>query len=138
MTILPSFLTTLILKTTLIWGPFSSFPGTTLVKVNNNLQQPNQRTLSAFLLPDLASTNVSIIFFNISWHSSTHGLSFFLFLFFFYFFLLFLWASPVAYEGSQARNPVGAVAAGLHQSHSNVGSKPRIQPTPQLTATLDP
>lgn len=95
MTILPSFLTTLILKTTLIWGPFSSFPGTTLVKVNNNLQQPNQRTLSAFLLPDLASTNVSIIFFNISWHSSTHGLSFFLFLFFFYF--LLLRAESVAY-----------------------------------------
>ena len=29
---------------------------------------------------------------------------------------------------------IGAVAAGLHQSHSNAGSKPHLQPTPQLTA----
>ena len=41
----------------------------------------------------------------------------------------------MAYGGSQARGLIRAVAAGLHQSHSNVGSKPRLQPTPQLTAT---
>ena len=57
--------------------------------------------------------------------------------FFFFFFLLFLWASPTAYGGSQARGPIGAVATGLRQSHSNVGSEPRLQPTPQLTATPD-
>ena len=34
--------------------------------------------------------------------------------------------------------PIGAVAAGLHHSHSNVGSELRLRPTPQLTATLDP
>ena len=34
------------------------------------------------------------------------------------------WAAPAAYGDSQARGPVGAVAARLHQSHSNVGSKP--------------
>ena len=33
---------------------------------------------------------------------------------------------------------IGNVAAGLRQSHSNVGSEPRLQPTPQLTATPDP
>ena len=27
-----------------------------------------------------------------------------------------------AYGGSQARGPIGAVAAGLHHSHSNMGS----------------
>ena len=43
-----------------------------------------------------------------------------------------------AYGGSQARGPVGAVAAGLHHSHSNVGSEPRLRPTPQLMAMLDP
>ena len=32
---------------------------------------------------------------------------------------------------------MGAIAAGLHHSHSSVGSKPCLQPTPQLTATLD-
>ena len=43
-----------------------------------------------------------------------------------------------AYGGSQARGRIGAVAASLRQSHSNVGSEPHLQPTPQLTATLDP
>ena len=42
------------------------------------------------------------------------------------------WATPTAYGGSQARGRIGAVATGLHQSHSNVGSEPRLQPTPKL------
>ena len=45
------------------------------------------------------------------------------------------WAAPTAYGGSQARGPIGAVAASLRQSHSN--AEPRLQPTPQLTAKLD-
>ena len=48
------------------------------------------------------------------------------------------WAAPMAYGGSQARDLIGAVAASLHQSHSNTGSELRLQPTPQLMATLDP
>ena len=48
------------------------------------------------------------------------------------------WAAPAAYGGSQARGLIGAVATGLRQSHSNVGSEHRLQPTPQLTAMLDP
>ena len=48
------------------------------------------------------------------------------------------WAAPAAHGGSQARGPIGAVATGLRQSHSNAGSEPRLQPTPQLTATPDP
>ena len=69
--------------------------------------------------------------------------TYFLFLFFFFVFCLFVvvvaisWAAPAAYGGSQARGPVGAVAASLRQSHSNAGSEPRLQPTPQLTATPD-
>ena len=47
-------------------------------------------------------------------------------------------ATPVAHGGSQARGPVGAVAASLHHSHSNTGSEPHLWPTPQLTATPDP
>ena len=59
-------------------------------------------------------------------------------LFIFYFFVfLFLWAAPAAYGGSQARGRIGAVATGLRQSHSNAGSEPRLQPTPQLMATQD-
>ena len=58
---------------------------------------------------------------------------------FFYFFCLFAisWAAPAAYGGSQARGRIGTVAASLRQSHSNAGSEPRLQPTPQLTATPD-
>ena len=47
------------------------------------------------------------------------------------------WAAPAAYGGSQTRGRIGAVATGLRQSHSNVGSEPRLQPTPQPTATPD-
>ena len=47
-------------------------------------------------------------------------------------------AAPAAYGGSQARGSIGAVAAGLHHSHGNVGSKPRLRTTPQLTETTDP
>ena len=47
-------------------------------------------------------------------------------------------AAPMAYGGCQARGPIRAVAAGLHQSHSNAGSEPHLRPTPQLTAKPDP
>ena len=57
--------------------------------------------------------------------------------FFFFFFCLFR-AALAAYGGSQARGLIGAGAAGLRQSHSNARSKPRLRPTPQLMATLDP
>ena len=59
---------------------------------------------------------------------------------FFFFFGLFAFsrATPTACEDSHARGPIGAVTTGLHQSHSNSGSKPRLGSTPQLTATSDP
>uniref|UniRef100_A0A8D1CH64 AAA+ ATPase domain-containing protein n=1 Tax=Sus scrofa TaxID=9823 RepID=A0A8D1CH64_PIG len=60
------------------------------------------------------------------------------FFFFFVFFFAISWAASAAYGDSQARGPIGAVATGLLQSHSNKGSEPRLQPTPQLMATLDP
>ena len=52
-------------------------------------------------------------------------------------FLLFR-AAPVAYGSSQARGRIGATAAGLHHSHSNAGSEPRLLPTPQFMTMLDP
>ena len=60
------------------------------------------------------------------------------FLFFFFCLFSFSKAAPVAYGGSQARGLIGAVSASLRQSHSNTGSEPCLQPTPQLTATPDP
>ena len=58
----------------------------------------------------------------------------------FFFFCLFAisGATPTAHGSSQARGLIGAVATGLHHSRSNAGSELRLQPTPQLTATLDP
>ena len=47
-------------------------------------------------------------------------------------------AVPVAYRSFQARGQIGAVAAGLRHSHSNVGSELCLGPTPQFTATPDP
>ena len=60
-----------------------------------------------------------------------------LILFFFFVFCLFR-AASTAYGGCQARGLIGTVATGLRHSHSNVGSKSCLQPTSQLTATLDP
>ena len=46
------------------------------------------------------------------------------FSFFPFFFLLLFRATFMAYGGSQARGPIGAIAAGLHHSHNNMGSEP--------------
>ena len=46
-------------------------------------------------------------------------------------------AASAAYGGSQARGQIGAVATGLCQSHSNVGSELHLRPTPQLMAMPD-
>ena len=61
--------------------------------------------------------------------------SFYLFI---YCLFAILRAAPTAYGGSQARDPIRAIAAGLHHSHSHTRSEPHLRPTPQLTATLDP
>ena len=41
---------------------------------------------------------------------------------------IFFRATPTAYGGSQAKGLIGAVATGLHDSHShsNVGSEPHL------------
>ena len=44
----------------------------------------------------------------------------------FYFIFCLFRAAPVAYGGSRARGPIGAVATGLCQSHSNLGSEPSL------------
>ena len=59
------------------------------------------------------------------------------FLSFFFFFGLYR-AIPTAYGDSQARGLIGAVSTSICQSHSNMGSELHLQPTPQVTAMLDP
>ena len=53
-------------------------------------------------------------------------------------FFAFSRAAPLGYGGSQTKGLIGAVASGLHQSHSVMGSEPSLQPTPQLMETPDP
>ena len=60
------------------------------------------------------------------------------FIYFLFFIFLHFRASPAVYESSQASDRIGAVAAGLHHSHSSTGSKPCLRPIPQPTTTPDP
>ena len=46
--------------------------------------------------------------------------------YFFFFFFAISWAAPAAYGGSQDKGRIGATAAGLHHSRSNVGSELRL------------
>ena len=55
-----------------------------------------------------------------------------------YFFFFLFRAAPAAYVGPQARGQIGAVAASLHRSHSNMGSELPQRPTLQLTSMPDP
>ena len=55
----------------------------------------------------------------------------------FFFFFLF-GATCAAHESFQSRGWIRATATSLHHSYSNVGSKPRLWPTPQLRATPGP
>ena len=58
-------------------------------------------------------------------------------LLFFYFFV-FLGPHQWHMEVPRLRGQIKAEAAGLHHSHSNARSKPRLRPTPQFMATPDP
>ena len=61
----------------------------------------------------------------------------FCFLFFFLIACLLFRAAPAAYGSSQTRVWIWAVA-GLHQSHSNVGSELSLQTTTQVMERLEP
>ena len=56
----------------------------------------------------------------------------------FYFFVFFLGPYLWHMEAPQAKGQTGATATCLHHSHSNVGSKPCLCPTPQLIAMPSP
>ena len=93
---------------------------------------------------DSLNNSVSLRFFCQRLDSKTHlqlNVSFLypacFVLFCFVLFLLFR-AALAAHEGSQARGPIRATAAGLHHSHRNTISELHLRPVPQLTATPDP
>ena len=75
-------------------------------------------------------------------HTHKHKVSFFskmdfLRICFLYLYLCFS-TIPLAYGHFPGRGGFKAAAADLHPSHSNAVSKPRLQPTPQLTTMPDP
>ena len=57
-----------------------------------------------------------------------------LYFFIFHLFFCLFRFTPVTYGGSQAKGPIGAIAA----AYSNMGSETHLQSTPQLVATPDP
>ena len=61
-----------------------------------------------------------------------------IYIYIYIFFFCLFGAAPEAHGGFQAKGRIQAVATGLHHSHSSAGSKPHLQPSPQLMATLDP
>ena len=75
--------------------------------------------MSLWPAPDLLMLHLLLLLFPLS---SFHITCTF---FFFWSFCHF----PEAYEGSQTRGLIRATAAGLHESHSNPGSEPRLRPT---------
>ena len=63
-----------------------------------------------------------------------YGGSLFIYLFIHFSLFCMFRAMHATYGSSQARRPIGAVAAGLSHSHGNARSEPCLRPTPQLTA----
>ena len=84
----------------------------------------------------IALCNIYMCVFLTRW--ITYIIGFLLLLLLLFCLFAFSRAPPEAYGDSQARGGIGAVAAGLSQSHSNATSEPHLQPTSQLMATLDP
>ena len=97
-----------------------------------SLYNPNVMIANIFCSLILSQPQCSVLFINIQIILQNSYCPF-LFLNF-----LFFRAAPTACESSQARGRIGAVATDLHGSHSNSGSEPKLQPTPQRTATPDP
>ena len=65
-----------------------------------------------------------------------HCLSILKFLSIFFFLVFYLFRAT--YGHSQAGGLIGPIAASLHHSHSNMGTKLHVLLTPQLMATLGP
>ena len=86
-----------------------------------------------YLLIFFYKLSVSLACFFVFFFNQFIGLSRFLNFFFFFF-----RATPMAYGDYQPGGQIRAATAGLHHSHSNVGSQLSMPPTPQLRATPDP
>ena len=111
--------------------------GTTLQTTDSFKVKAERRILALLPIPRACPLGIGLSQENAShrianFHPQRRGF------FFVCLFVCLFGAAPVAYGGSQARGLVGAVAAGLHHSHSNARLGPRLQTTPQLMATLDP
>ena len=68
------------------------------------------------------------------WHCHQHHFTFIIF----FGGGVFLGPDPGHMEVPRLGGGIGAATAGLHRSHGNAGSGPRLQPIPPVTATPDP
>jgi len=78
--------------------------------------------LDPFMVLPFFFIHFSIFYLPPCHHSTIEGF------FCFVLFCLLFRATPMAYGSSQVRGQIGAAAAGLHHSHSNEGSEPRLRP----------
>ena len=90
------------------------------------LRYPQPRIIISLLLFATVTLRFSLIIYCCCYLSRLFNW----FLGFFFFFFLVFRATLGAYGSSQARGRIGAVAASLYLSHSNIGSKPHLWPTP--------
>ena len=118
-------------------------------KTVGTLLSSRSEHMSSSLLPDLRGKAFSLsplsmilaVLFCICHLLCCDNLLFLVCVYVFFFFCLFVFffvfsrAAPTAYGGSQARSRIRAVAASLHHSHSNAGSR---APSVTYTATPDP
>ena len=82
----------------------------------------SSRSFSILPFAFISTVHLELSVYSVRWESRFT-------LFFFFVFCPFRTA-PTAYEGSQARGQIGAIAVSLHHSHSNAGSEPFLRPTP--------
>ena len=120
------------------------------VRKTHTICQDPWRTLTGLLSFDLAILVSACLHHSVlSWHttlqnhmmcivwkelSHRHVITTSSFIFIFFLFR----AAPATYGDSQAKGQIGAIAAGLHHSHSDTGSELHLRPTPQLKPTRYP
>ena len=121
--------------------PYATGAAQEMAKDKKNKKQKNHLKKNFRVLREPSSRNPNGDLFFSPFETVTCSLQnnkrnkFFLF-FFFCLFAFFLGRSLGIWRLSGCQ--IRAVAASLRQSHNNMGSELRLQPTPQLTATLDP
>ena len=94
------------------------------------VKQNHTHTLASFVLSLSIKRDVFLSFSFLNANNLIHS--------FIHSFIYSFGGAPTTYGGSQARDPIRAVATGLLHSHSNARSEPCLHPTLQLMVMPDP